>query len=248
MSEKNRTLTIVILMILAIIFFNSQLFTIYLSSPKVQYNNKPITAEFKLSNYTNPLITAFFENKEIFEINANETNETITFDKNLINNTHQLTIHGIKQEGTFKFVVSEGNLSEVELIEIRNPFVDINHNIPGAIDEGESFKIDIKTFNPQGEVLIADDIGVTVSTPDNEVKDIEFTKSENLFYATFNYKDDGNYIFKIKPSKSGFDTKEFTAITSVIETGGIHPIVWIWILAIVFWLILFGIKFARTRL
>lgn len=249
MAKDNRPLLIVGLIILAVLFFQySDFFGINLLSPQVQYNNQDIEARFKLINYTNPTINAFFDNEKIFEITANETNETITFTKDLINGTYVLKVMGIKEEGIFKFVVSEGNTTEIQVIEVRGPYVDITYNIPGVVDEDEIVDLEIETFTPQGEELDADSVDVEIIDPDNKAETISFDKSGNKFTKRFNYKENGNYQFKVKARKDGFETIEVTAITTVVKTGGIHPVVWVWIGAAIFWFILFGIKFARTKL
>lgn len=256
MPEDNKPMMIAALILLAIFFFNNPgTFTIFLESPQVQYNNEPIVAEFKLANFSNPLITAFFNDVQIFEISANETNDTISFEKNLINNTHKLTVSGITGEGVLKLVVTESNfqtegqpLTEVETIEVRDPFVDVTHNLLNVADKGSTVKIEVRTRTPQGDSLEADSVLVEVTDPNSNVQFIDLDKSGDTFTKNFNYEEAGNYIFKINAKRTGFDTREVTAITSVIKTSGVHPIVWIWIAAIVVWVALFGFKFARNKL
>lgn len=246
MASDNRPLMIVGLIILAILFFQyGDFFGIVMQAPIVQYNNQDIEARFILTDYTNPTIQAFFNDEELFEIEANETNETIIFTKDITNGTYIFKLKGLEEEGIFKVIVSEGNITEAVTIEIRDPFVDVKHNIPSTVLQDETLNMQIKAYTPQGDEIEADAIEIDVSDPDNKINTIFLDKSGNIFTTNFNYEKAGNYIFKIHARKDGFRTQEATVITSVIKETGIHPVVWIWTAAIVIWLLLFGIKILR---
>jgi len=247
MAKDNTLLIIGIIIVGAFFIQYSDFFGISLTSPETQYNNKDIHAEFKLTNYTNPLIEIFFDGVEIYKFDANETNQTISFEKNLVNETYDFIISGIDNEGTLKIVVSENNITETKVINVLDPYVAVTHNIPNTAEEGDSLKILISTSNPQGELLDADSVTIDVTTPDNTLETLTLTKSGDDFEYNFNYEDAGTYQFKLKAVEIDYKTKEFSAVTTVIKAGGIHPIVWVWMAALIFWATLFIIKYIRTH-
>jgi hypothetical protein len=169
------------------------------------------------------------------DIPINTTNE-------FYNNTYKFVLYNVTQEGIFKVIFTAENFTESQVIEVKNPFIDIKHNIPETIEKGESFKIQIRTFNPQNEALNADSVDVDVYDPDNSKTTLFLDKQENIFEKIFYYNKAGNYIFKIHPRKVGYETKEFSTITAVLKTKGIHPIVWVWFVSLGIWLILFLIR------
>lgn len=248
---------------------NYGLFTIFLQSPLVAYNNEPIEARFTLAGYVSPDIKGYYNDQQVFEIlnyevnesifnaTTNETtiitknvtiNQTVTFSKEYINGTYILRLSNVNTEGTFKFVVSEGNLTETQVIEVRNPYVDISNNIKNIVDNGAIEKIEIRTLTPQNKELDADSVEILVIHPDRTEETLNLDKSGSLFSTNFNYQKNGNYQFKIRARKQGFDTVEVTAITNVVKTSGIHPVLFVWIFAFGLWVILILIKFARRNL
>lgn len=246
---KNKTNPIWIVIILAVAFYlytGSDLFAISLESNQVQYYNAPIEVRFK-SDLTNPTITAFYNDVQLFEIIDNESSQDIIFTQGVVNGTYILTISNVTQTGLFKFAATEGNISEIEVIEVRKPFVDLKNDIPNLVDEGTSSKITLKTYTPQGDPLISDAIDVIVYDPGNKEITLTAVKTTANEYeiSNFNYADAGNYQFKIRPRKEGFDTREFSAITSVIKSAGIPLIVWIIVGAVVIWIILFIVRRIR---
>lgn len=248
MKNDHSTIIIIALILAAALFYNSSsFFGINLKSSEVQYYNEGIHAEFELQNYTNPTIKLFLDNREINEYDINDTNQSISFTRNIVNGTYDLYVEGINDEGTLKIVVSEGNITETKVIDVQQPYVAITHNIPNTAEEGDSIKISVLTTTPQGEFTDADSVVIDLTYPDSSLDTLTLTKSGETYEYNFNYENVGTYQFKIKAMKEGFKTKEFSAVTTVISTGGIHPVVWIIIFAAIIWAIFFGIKFVRTR-
>jgi len=247
--ENDKTIFWIIgLVIVGVLLYNySGFFGITLSSAETQYNNKDIKAEFSLANYTNPSIQIFFNDEEILELDVNETNDTVSFTRNLVNGTYDFTIKDINKEGFLKIVVSENNITETKVINVQDPHVALTHNILNVAEKGDSLKILVSTLNPQGELLIADSVVIDVTTPDNNLEIITLTKSGDTFEYNFNYEQSGTYQFKIKASKIDYKTKEVSAVTTVIKTGGIPLVVWIWIVAIIIFILFFIIKQIRIR-
>lgn len=249
-ENEKKIIWIIGIIVLALLFYKySDSFSIMLSSPMVQYYNQPISATFSLSNYTNPIISGYFNDVELFEMPANTTNWTqnLVFEKSIANGTYTLKLSNVTSEGVFKFKATEGNFTETQLIEVKQPFVDIKHNIPSTIDKGSSLNMQIMTFTPQGDILDADSIDIDIYDPQN-VKTTIFMEKSGNFTKVFNYQNVGNYQFKIHPRKDGFATKEFTVITSVTKTQGIHPVIYIWFGFLALFLILLIVKLIRTRL
>jgi hypothetical protein len=268
MKKKNNTIMIVVALILAALFYQySGLFTIGLQSPQVQYNNEAIVSEFTLTNFTNPQIDAFFNDKKVYtadyytlqsiteEINGtNQTrdvkvypalNQSYAYTYQTANGTYILKLTNVAETGVFKFVVSEGNHTETALIEVRKPYVAMKNNIEPSVDEGAILNMQVTTFNPQGNNISADRVEITMITPDNKQKELTLVKSGNLFTTTINYNQIGNYQFKIRPVLEGYTTEEFTAITSVVKQSAINPIIWIWLGAAGLFILLFIIKRIR---
>lgn len=247
-NDNSSTLIIIgIIVAVALLYNYSGFFGIGLRSSSVQYYNEPIEAQFNLTNYTNPSIELFFKDEKIMEFDANDSNQTISFTKNLVNDTYDFYIEGIKEEGALKIVVSEGNVTETKIIDVQQPYIDIIHDIPNTAVEGDSIKINVTTLTPQGDPIESDSVVMDVIYPDNSIKTLTLTKSGINAERNFNYENKGTYQFKIRAIKDGYKTKEYSAVTSVISAGGIHPVVWIWIGAFILFIILGGIKFARTR-
>lgn len=236
-----------IILVVALLYQYGDFFGIDLTSSDVQYYNEPIEVQFKLVNYSNPSIKLFLDSIEILEFDANDSNQTVSFTKNIVNGTYDFYIEGIDKEGILKIVVFEGNITDTKIIKIEKPFIEISHNIPNTGDEGDSIKITAFTKTPQGEILDVDYVEIDIYYPDNSMDTIRLTKSGDGYIYNFNYQDKGTYQFKIRAIKEGFKTKEYSAVTTIISTGGIHPVIWLFIFAIILWLIFFGIKFARTR-
>lgn len=267
------------ILIVGVLFVHySGLFTIYLQSSQVQYNNKPIEAKFTLSNFTNPTIKVFFNDRELFQTdyyyNQTETipveyiNQT-TNETYYINETHQVKIYPATKNnqkeiytfnyingtyalrlenattGYFKFTIIEGNKTESQVIEVRNPFVDMKNDFENTVKQGVKYDLEILTYTPQGEVLEADTLEVDLTTPDSSVQSLTFKKEGNKFTLPYTYAQNGNYIYKIRPTKLGYETKEFTIIVSSTKTGGIHPIVWVVMITSIIFIILFVIKLIR---
>lgn len=241
-KEISPILLVIVLIAGFLLLQNNGFFSIIMQSPQVQYYNEPIEARFSLTNFTNPTITAYFNDAELFERPSNESNQNVIFSTEIINSSYVYKISNVTQEGLFKIIAKEGNKTETQVIEVKRPYVDIKHDIESVIEEGTLDKINIKTFTPQGEP-IESDINIYVINPDNSQTIITPTKlTSNEYEFTFTYAKAGNYQFKIAPSKTGYDTKEFTIITSVTKSAGVHPIIYIWFGAVAIWLILFVIR------
>ena len=248
-KQDNTIVWVIVLLIAGAFLYNySSFFGIGITSASTQYYNKPITLEFSLTNYTNPNILIFFNDKEIMEIDANDTNQTISFTKNLVNGTYTFSMHNISEAGFLKVVVSENNLTETQVINVQRPYIEAVNNIPNTANQGETFKILVSSLNPQGENITADSIIVYVTNPDNSVETLTLTKSGDNFEYNFKYKTDGTYQFKIRASKLDYQTKETSAVTIAIKSGGIPLFMWIWIGAAIIIFLLFIIKQIRVRM
>lgn len=257
MAKDNSTIVIVVMVVLALLFFqNAELFGINLQSQQIQYSNEPIKARFTTTEFTQPSsscvfpdcgpnIQTFFDGEELFYLDpSNDTILEVSVD--VINDTYVVVLDNVIEEGVFKIVVTEGNLSETVVIEVRKPFVDVEHNIINLIDKGGSETIQIRTFDPQGNELEADSVDIDVIAPTDITTNIVLDKKGgNIFEVVFNYEEAGNYLYKIHARKDGFEIQEVTAITNVIKSQGIHPIIWVWGIFIVVWLTLFGIRRIR---
>lgn len=250
MEDKEAFLIVALILAGFLLYNYSSFFGIGIISPQVQYYNKPIVAEFTLTNYTNPLIQVYFNDKEIYQLTGNQTNETISFTRNLVNGTYDFKLENIISEGILRIVVSENNVTEVQTIEVKQPYVAITSDIPTLLDKGIKITINIKTLNPQGEPISADSVDAVVTKPDNTQQTLILTpNSDNtIFSKEYDYSAAGNYVFKIHPRKLGYATVEETALTSVLKAAGIPIIVWIWTGALIIIIILFGIKQVRIRI
>lgn len=239
-TNKNFPLVIFIILAGIYLFSNTELFSISLLTPQVVYYNSPINIKFT-TNLSEPQISLYFN-----EVLLSQTNQSITYTDAIINGSYVLTVSNITQDGLLKVIASKENVSEIQVIEVKKPFVDIKHDVLATTEKGTTDKIAIKTYNPQGEAIEADAVDIISIDPANKETPITATKANaNEWELTFNYKDAGNYIFKIKPRKAGYDIREFTAITSVTKSAGIHPIIFVWAGAAILFLILFVIKRLR---
>lgn len=276
MKDGNKILLIIGIVFLALLIYNPTIFSIVLKTPQTVYFNKPILIEFQTENFTDPVLNVYLNDVRLYEVLSYQVDETVwtevfnettnstmnvssnikvnkTYSQNVelstgkTNETYFIRINNLSSSGVIKFTLTEGNKTETQTVEVRKAFVDIKTNIPNLADEGVSLKIEIKTFTPQGDVLEADSVDVDVIDPSNTKTSLSFTKSVNVFSYTFNYADAGNYQFKIYPRKDGFDTKEFTVITSVAKKEGVHPIIYVFGFIFAIWLILFIIKRVRVK-
>lgn len=239
---NDKTIWIVLGTILAIaLLYNYTNFgSIILSSAQVQYYNKPIEARFT-TNLTDATIQIYFNNVKLTE-NVNNTE----LDIDIINGSYVAIYRpNITQEGVFKIVALSGNTSEVAVIEVKTPFVDSKNDIINVLDKTGTQKLSVTTFNPQGENLEADSVTIEVIAPDNSKQTLILDKSGNTFTKDFKYTQAGNYVFHIQAKKMGYNTIEKTAITNVLKEAGIHPILWVWAIALVLFIIFFII--ARVR-
>lgn len=209
---------------------------------QVQYTNNTIDPVTNLSINQTYFVNETHETK-IYNAAKNNQKELYTF--NYLNGTYALRLENVTQVGYFKFVVSEGNKTESQVIEVRNPFIDMKNNLKSIVYQGESYDLQILTYNPQGEKMEADSLDVDLTTPDSSVQNLAFTKNGTNWNHKYTYTQNGNYIYKIRPSKLGYDTKEFTIIVSSTKTGGIPPIIWVVMIASMFFIILFVIKLVR---
>lgn len=223
----------------------SPLGTIFLSSSQIQYNNAPIEVRFTTANFTNPTVTTLFNNIALEEYIGG--NETIKYTKSYINGTYTVRVEGINNTGILTIALNEGNLSESESVEVKNPYVRFEDNIPTIVDVGSQTQLKITTLTPQGSALEADEVSLDVYDPSNQMTTLVLDKSGNVFTKNFNYATQGNYIFKVHARKQGFETQERTIITNVTKTEGVHPIVWVWVGFIILYIILVIIKKVRSR-
>jgi len=225
------------------VFFNDK--QLFLASD--YYNSTEIIPVEYVNETTNETYTVNESHQiKIYPATQNNQKEIYTF--NYINGTYALRLENVTDTGYFKFTVNEGNKTESQTIEVRNPFVDMKNDFELTVKQGVLYDLEIKTYNPQGEVLEADSLEVDLTTPDSSVQSLTFTKSNSTFTLPYTYSQNGNYIYKIRPMKLGYDTKEFTVIVSSTKTGGIHPIIYVVAVAVGIFLLLFGIKlFRRIR-
>jgi hypothetical protein len=262
--NDNQKMLIFIAVIIGIIFVNNAgFFGINLATSDIQFYNKDIILPFAVTNFTSPVIEAYFNDIQLYEVltyqenvsytnsTNNETyyvtedrtiNQSIGYTKSFNNSNYVITLKNIEGTGLIKIKVSEGNYSEVKTIEVRQAYVDIKDNIPNLVDKSKLWTIEIETRNPQGDDLEADTVEIDVISPSNEETNIVLEKSGNKFTKQFSYTDAGNYQFKIHARKEGYITKEVTRITSVTKSEGIHPIVYIVAFAAGLWILLFLVK------
>ncbi len=157
-KNDNRPIIVIGIIILAVFFFQySDFFGINLSTSQVQYNNDPIEARFTLTNFSSPNITGYLNDVELLETSGDDPNMTDIYSKDIVNGTYILKLTTDKT-GVFKFVADEGNKTETQIIEVRKPFIDIKHNVPNIVNEGESLNLQIKTYTPQGAEVPADSV------------------------------------------------------------------------------------------
>jgi len=237
MKENNSlyfALIVIALYTLLYLGANGSLFSsVSLQSNQVQYYNKPIIVSIT-TDLVDPNISVYFNN--------NLLNASVI----ILNNTYKIT-QELSSEGLLTVYLASGNESFSEVIEVRKPFVDIKQTIPTMLNKGESAKLEVRTYNPQGDPLQADSVDIDVYDPSNIKTTIFLDKEDYVFTKNFIYSKEGNYIFKINARKSGYNTVQQTVITSVLKTEGIHPIIFIWLGIIGIWIILFIIKRFKKR-
>lgn len=248
MKNDNFARWILIIFIIIVLYKYSGFFAIISSSSAVQYTNAPVETRFNV-NLTSPVITVFYNDVQVYTLMINETtNQTIngmdlTYQKDIINGTYILKLTNVKTAGIFKIVASQNNESYTQVIEVRNPFVDVKNDIPATIESGTKQTFTIQTFNPQGNTLDADSVDIDAIDPTNVKTNLILTKSINgTFTKDFTYPVAGNFVFKIHARKQGYETVEKTAITDVTKTFGVNPIIWIWTGIVLIWLIFFVIR------
>lgn len=166
------------------------------------------------------------------------------------NGSYTLKLTNLSQEGTLKFEVKEGLKTEAEVVEVRAPFVKAVHDIPESVNRDTRVDVTVTTYNPQGESISADQVKLIISAPNSVDRTVLMEKqgnSSNVFTASIVYDEYGLYTFKIQPSYFGYKIGEFEALTNVIKTEGIHPIVWVWTGAAGLFILLLLIKFLGKR-
>lgn len=247
---------------------NTGMFAINLSTSDIQFYNKPIVLPFTFTNFTNPEIEVYFNEVRLYDVLIYQENTSfvnITTDETyyeMINKTrnqsivltvnksgaYQVMLENVKSAGLIKLRLIEGDNSEVKSVEVRKPYVRVDHDVPNLVDLNHQQTLTIITKNPQGDDLEADSVDIDVIGPLNDKTTISLDKSGNKFSKTFIYNHDGTYQFKIHARKEGYTISEVTAITSVTKDAGIHPIVYVWIFGISLWILLFTVKLFRRAI
>ena len=246
---KNNWILIIGIVLLGIYLFSQPglLSFINVESKLVQYYNKGIEAKFK-TNLTNPNVKAYFNDRLLVELTGNETASGLIFTEETINGTYILKIGNVSEEGLFKIVAAEGNITDLLLIEVKKPFVDSKNDVPSTLDIGGKEKLTVQTFNPQGDILDADSVDLDVSDPLNKKETLFMEKEKaGTFSIDYNFKKAGIHVFKIYARKDGYVTVEKGAITNVLKSGRIHPIVLIWIGSLILFIIFLTIRLIRKR-
>lgn len=225
---RNTIIVIVLAFLLLVIAKQFDLFsTQTLELNQVQYYNKPIKLQIT-TDIIEPIFTAKFNNQNI---NINYTKQDQVY----------IITTELEEIGLLKVYLND---ELIETIEVKKPYVTALNNFPTIVDKGTTYTIEIEPINPQGEVLDSDSMDITIIFPDNKQSKMVLEEDGNIFKGTIQYTDSGNYIFKIKPRKIGYDTKETTAITSVLKTKSVHPVFYIWAGLIGLWVLLFITKLA----
>lgn len=205
----------------------------------VELGNGTILPAFSSSTTStttsNPTIKYYFNENLLGEATlvngslVSPGNQTIVLTTNVINGTNVVQIDNVKQAGIFKLVVQSGSTTESQQIEVRQPFVDVKHDIPTTLVKGDSAKLSIQTYTPQGEIMDADSVDVDMYLPDGSKQSLLFDKQTNSsFTKQVTYVNAGEYIFKIHAHKLGYTTNEVSTITNVILKSGPNPILYIW--------------------
>jgi hypothetical protein len=221
-------------------FFNEQ--EIYEES---QFNWENITEEVTRVNETTNESYVINETK-LVKVYPNSSSVIQSFIYTYLDNngTYTLKLTNVTEEGIFKIVVSEGNKTpEVQVIEVKKPYVKVIADIPQSVERNTRSTLEVKTYNPQGEKLSADSVDIVVSTPDSVERTIDLVKvnetDSNTFRIEYDYLNYGAYNFKIHARLPGYETLEEHKLTTVLKTEGIHPIIWVWTIAIILYVILF---------
>lgn len=220
--------------------YTADYFTLSNTTEEVTYVNNSIDSQTGIPINITYKIN---ETKQIKSYPAQGQKYIYTYET--LNGTYVLKLTGFNETGYFKFIVSEGNKSEFQTIEVRTPFVNIENDIRNVIDQGSIEKITLKTKTPQGNDLEAESLDIQIIKPDNSVETITPSKNGNVFTFNYNYLKEGNYIYKIKGRKAGYDSKEFTIAVSVTKNASIPLIIWIWMAAALILIILIIITLIR---
>jgi hypothetical protein len=218
-----------------------------------EYTVSNITEEVTLINNSIDPITNLSYNTTYVVNESREVkvypavNQKYAYTYQTSNGTYILKLSGVTETGIFKFIVSEGNKTEIQTVEVRSPFVNIQTDMKTLVDEGTIDKITIKTLTPQGAELEIESLDMEVTKPDNSVETLTAVKDGTKFTVTTTYKENGNYIYKIKGRKAGYDSKEFTVAVSVTKNSTIPPIIWIWIAAPILLILWIAITLVRRK-
>ena len=244
MEDEKKILWVLGILIAATVLSQyTTIFSIFLQSPETVYYNQPILIRFT-TNFTNPVITTYLNDVKLYEITSYQVNETVitpvfnettnstvnvssvittnkTYSQNVSlsigkeNSTYFIRVSNLSSTGVIKFTVSEGSTTETQTVTVQRAFVDMKNNFPNSTKEGETYKLIITTYDPQGNALEADSVDVNLTNPLNQIINLSFEKSNNTFTLDYSYISPGIYFFKVYPRKAGYDTKEFIINTTV---------------------------------
>lgn len=223
MSKTNKTFFLLIFLVLTLFVSGcSQIFSVSSATDLIQYTNEPIKVAFT-TNIMAPEINVYFDN------------QAIDFQQTKDGDTYTITA-SVATPGILKIIISGGEKPETITIDVRKPYIKVVYDIPPQVEEGESAELIIETQTPQGTPLDVDSVEIVYSDPTNVFHTIEMRRIGVGEYATLiNYKQRGNYIFKIYPHLLGFETKETTAITAVLATTQFSFAVYLFIGALLYY-------------
>lgn len=245
LNDSTKYLIIVFLLIAGVLYAKQTgLFALVeYKSPVVQYYNSPIEVEFIVTNATEISIEAFFNGNKVYS-DIDGTNDGVEVIKGT---EYHKVIYTASSKGVFRVEVSEGDSKDTFTVEVKQPYLESKNNFPASIKKGEKATLQVTTFDPSNLPIESDSLEVTVELPSSEKKNLDFTKSGNMFTLDYTFKDAGGYIFKIYARKAGYQTVERSAITSVVGQDEPHPVFYIWGIGVGLFVVLIIARIVRKK-
>lgn len=239
MAKKNNNVLIIIAIIIAVLYLNNNnmFSTVSMQSDQTLYLNKPILVKLT-TDMPSPLIETYFND---MLISSNITT---------VNGTRAILFPTVTSTGLIKVVLTQGNETIIQVIDVKNPYIKINYDFPTLpLDKDTSMLLNITTLNPQGEELNVTSVEVNLVDPTAATTKIVFNKLDiNHFNKLFKFDKPGEYIFHIRPIKAGYETQETTVIVQVLKAVGIPLIVWIWFILVIIFIALLVLKLVHRGL